>query len=89
MDERRSWRLLCLLPVHQYSRVQKQDFFYNYSQQENIQFMQADSVLFALNDARLFVDSLSVCDIFCLFCFSHAHDALVAVMLVWQRYIID
>lgn len=44
--------------------------------------MQADSVLFALNDARLFVDSLSVSDIFCLFRFSHAHDALVAVMLV-------
>lgn len=47
--------------------------------------MQADSVLFALNDARLFVDSLSVSALFvCFFwfSFSHAHDALVAVMLV-------
>lgn len=33
--------------------------------------MQADSVLFALNDARLFVDSLFVSD-FLLVSFSHA-----------------
>lgn len=61
-----------------------QDLFYNYSQQENIEFMQADSVLFALTDARLFVDSLfvtfSVC--FFWFSFSHAYDAPVTVMLV-------
>jgi len=64
--------------------VELQDLFYNYSQQENIEFMQAGSVLFALTDARLFVDSLlvtfSVC--FFWFSFSHAYDAPATVVLV-------
>jgi len=46
--------------------------------------MQAGSVLFALTDARLFVDSLlvtfSVC--FFWFSFSHAYDAPATVVLV-------